>query len=359
MKTKIKRFDIYIFLITLFKGFGAESNNIGYIVAFLFGCFVLFGKISKEHYSKKEIISMFFIVTVGLLDLIFGHTTTILFTAIALCGMRNVDFDHIIKIVLWTRVFTFFTLMFASITGIISNEILPFWRNGSIINRYSFGYDHPNMAQAALTIIIILLLYLYGSKFHIWDYLLLIIIDYALYRFTFSRTGFMIGVICIFLDFIIKNSKCRNIIMKALRYSYWIFLIMTFVVGILYTKVPALSRLDVIFSGRIQYISVLLKSGFPQLIGSSKYNSLVNFDNGYISLLYQGGILAFLWITYYITKAYKKAYNEEKYKQYFLIFDFFLYAMTESFFMSIAVNISLLFIGNVLFKEKNMKIKEQ
>lgn len=38
MKTKIKLFDIYVFLITLFKGFGAESNNKGYVLAFVIGC---------------------------------------------------------------------------------------------------------------------------------------------------------------------------------------------------------------------------------------------------------------------------------------------------------------------------------
>lgn len=352
MKARIKPFDIYIFLITLFKGLGAESNNVGYIGAFLFGCFVIFGKISREHYSKKEMISMLIILLIGVLDLIVGNTTTILFTAIAICGIKNVDFDHVVKIVLWTRIVTFLILIFGSTVGLINNEVLPFWRDGSFINRYSFGYDHPNMAQAALTIIIILILYLYGSQFRIWSYAILIAMDYLFYRFTFSRTGLIIGIICIVLDFITKNEKIRNVIMKSIRYSYWIFLIITFAVGILYTKIPVLTKVDVLFSGRIQYISILLKSNFPLLIGTTKYNAIVNFDNGYITLLYQGGILAFLWFTYYITKTYKNAYIKGLYKQYFLIFDFLLYAMTESFFMSIAVNISLIFIGNVLFKNK-------
>lgn len=41
MKTKIKLFDIYVFLITLFKGFGAESNNKGYVLAFVIGCIAM------------------------------------------------------------------------------------------------------------------------------------------------------------------------------------------------------------------------------------------------------------------------------------------------------------------------------
>ena len=56
--------------------------------------------------------------------------------------------------------------------------MIPFWRGGSIIERYALGYSHPNMAQASLTVIIVLALYLYNKKMHIWQYLAFGLLSY-------------------------------------------------------------------------------------------------------------------------------------------------------------------------------------
>lgn len=354
MKTKVGLFGIFFFLITLFKGFGAESNSNWYFFAFVLGCIAVGTKVRQDKFTVGEIRALSILVVVGLLDFVIGRSTTILFTAIAFCGLKKCDTNHLIKIAFWTRLVTFITLVFVSVTGIIKNNILLFWRNGAIINRYSFGYSHPNMAQASLTIIIILCLYLYGEKFHMRHYVFIIAIDYAFYRFTYSRTGFLIGIVCIFFDFAIKNGKIRKFLMQIFKNCYWLFFVISILGGLLYGKISLLSKLDAILTGRIQYISILLKTTIPPLIGSNKYNVLVNIDNGYIALLYEGGLIAFIWFSYYITRTIKKAYRDENYKKFFLILDFMLYAMTESFFPSIAVNVSLLFVGDILFNKKQV-----
>lgn len=358
MKAKVKLFDIYIFLVTLCKGFGAESSNILYIVAFAVGCSAIFAKISREKFFRREIFSMLAILGVGILDFIIGHTTTILFTAVAICGLKNCDIDHLIKISFWTRLGAFITLVSLSIMGVIQNSTLRFWRNGEVLTRYSFGYSHPNIAQASLIIIIIIGLYLYSDKFQWYHYVILLGIDYVFYRFTFSRTGFIVGIVCIFLNIVSRKAFWRKLTMQTLKYSYWIFFVGTLAIGILYGNVTILRKIDLLLTGRIQYINILLRNAFPPLIGSAKYNAIANIDNGYIALLYEGGIIAFVWFTYYIVKCYKKAYKECDSKRYFLLFDFFLYAVTESFFPSIAVNISLLFIGEILFETRLIEEKQ-
>lgn len=354
MKTKVRLFDIYFFLITLFKGLGAESNNNWYLLAFIIGCIAVGSKVSRDKFTIGEIRALSILVAVGLLDFVIGHSTTILFTAIAFCGLKKCDTNHLIKIAFWTRFFTFVALFFMSMIGIIKNNTLLFWRNGTLINRYSFGYSYPNMAQASLTIIIILCLYLYGEKFHIWHYVFIIAIDYAFYRFTYSRTGFLIGIVCVLFDFAIKNDKIRKFLMLIFKNSYWLFFALTVLGGLLYGKTALLSKLDTILTGRLQYISILLKTEIPPLIGSNKYNTFVNIDNGYIALLYEGGLIAFIWFSYYITRAIKKAYRDENYKKFFFVLDFMLFAMTESFFPSVAVNTSLLFVGDILFNKKQV-----
>lgn len=66
MKTKIKLFDIYVFLITLFKGFGAESNNKGYVLAFVIGCIAIVTKMARERYTTKELMAVLSIFLIGM-----------------------------------------------------------------------------------------------------------------------------------------------------------------------------------------------------------------------------------------------------------------------------------------------------
>lgn len=352
MIKRINLFYIYIFLITLFKGFGAESDNYGYVLVFIVGTVAIVLKIWQEKYTIKELIIMFFLMALGILTFFFGHSTTLLFTSVALCGMKNVDVYKTIKISLWTRIGSFFCVVCGVLFGVIDNNAIDFYRNGKYIIRSSLGYPHPNMAQAAFTIIVILLLYVYYDKMNFIHYVFLLISECILYKFTFSRTGCLIGIICILLSGLGKIKVLRKMIFSMLRYSYTLLFALTIAVGLLYGKLPILSKIDVIMSGRVQYISVTLHSFVPQLIGSSYINQYVNIDNGYIALLYQCGVLAFVFISYNISKCFKVALEEKNYPKYILLFSFFLYAMTESFFPSVAVNISLLFIGEIIFKQK-------
>lgn len=352
MKTKIKLFDIYVFLITLFKGFGAESNNKGYVLAFVIGCIAIVTKMARERYTTKELMAVLSIFLIGILDFVVGHTTTILFTAVAICGLKGVEVRHIVKISLWTRVFAFLCLTIGSELGIVENKMIPFWRGGSIIERYALGYSHPNMAQASLTVIIMLALYLYNKKMHIWQYLAFGLLSYLVYTLTYSRTGLLIAWICILIQMLCRNEKIKKKVVQVCKYSYLGFFILTIGMGIAYGKVSIMTKIDVLLTGRIQYISELIRHGLPPLIGTTQFNSFVNIDNGYIALLYQGGILAFVWFSYYIMKTYRQCLKNGMYDECTFMFIFFLYAMTESFFPSIAVNTSLLLIGISIFGDR-------
>lgn len=354
MKTKIKLYDIYIFLITLFKGVGANADNILYVLAFIIGCVAVFGKICNEKYSKKEFLFMVFIICVGLLDFLIGKTTTILFTAVAICGLKNVDTTHIINLVFLTRITAFSCMILLSTIGIIQNENMLFYRNGEFINRYSFGYGHPNLAHLSLAIIILLFIYIYGEKLKLYHYIIMIGINYIFYQFTYSRTGFYMVFICILLWAAMKNITLQNALMRIFKYMYFVLIVITALLGFLYSRVNILYTLDKLLTGRILYINQLITKFYPPIIGSSHYSQYVNLDNGYMALLYQGGVLAFVWMSYCIIKLCNKMYKERRVKELFLITCFNVYSMTEGILPSIAVNISLVFAGEVIFELKSM-----
>lgn len=352
MKIKIRPFDLYIFLITLFKGFGASGGDRLYIAAFAFGCFAVFMKMIQESYTQRELLSMMFIVVVGLADFLFGNETTILFTAVAICGMKNVDTERLVKIVFWTRLVCFLLMIVGSAVGIVEDTVSEFYRLGVFLDRHDFGYGHANTAHMAFTIIVLLMLYLYGSKMKIMHYIGLVICNYVLFYFTYSRTGLLLGNLSILFWVALQFTKLRKPLMRYGKHGYVLLFLFSMVVALLYGHIGYLDELNETLSGRIAYMSYLVKNFIPPIIGSDKYNQYIIIDNGYFAMIYHGGLLAFAWISYYVIKLVNRIYEEKRFREFFIITCFIMYSFTESFFPSISVNIALLLLGEVIYEKK-------
>lgn len=357
MRFRVSLFNVYFVLITLLKSFGADAGTVAYVIAFLIGCMAIAMKMLRERYTKSEMLSMLFILGIGLLNFLIGRSTTILFTAITICGLKNVDIDRTIRLAFWTRLTGFLCMILGSLLGIIENSAIDFYRSGRWIERYAFGYKHPNTAHMALAILILLALYLFESKMRPVHYIALLGINYFFYRFTYSRTGFFVVIISVALFACTRTVHLRNAVMRILRHSYWVLFAITVLGGLLYGKVRVLYGVNGLLTGRVNYIHKLFKLFLPPLVGSQIYNNYVNIDNGYIAMLYEGGVLAFLWISYYVTKVIKRLYDTKEYTGFMLMISFIIYNMAESFYPSISVNISLLLIGRVLFQSGGSRVR--
>lgn len=357
MQIKVGLFDIYIFLIALCKGIGLNSGSITYIAIFVTGSVLILVKMFHERYYPYELLSMAFVTIVGLLDYLIGHTTTIFFTAVAICGLKNVDANRTVKIVFWTRLICFAFMLLGSAFGLIDNTPLLFWRDGIVLNRYSFGHGHPNAAHMAFAVIFMMLLYLYGAKMKAFHFCILLAASYLLYQFTYSRTGFLMTVLCIAVFICAKVRKLQKLLVYAGRYLYWIFFAVTLATGLLYGKVNILYTINYWLTGRIYYNHMLLTTSFPSLIGRPLTDAII-IDNGYLFMLYEGGMLVFLWISYYTRRVIKKAEYEREYAKIALVVCFMIYAMTERFYPSISVNVSLIFFGEVLFGRRKDEIPD-
>ena len=345
---KIKLLDIYFLIIFLMKGFGFGGTDKIYILAFGGGCLAVLLKIFSEKYTRKELCIVCLLFAIGVLNFVNSRNTMILFTAIAIFGMKNTDVDRIIKLAFFSKTFSFLVLQLAVILGIIENRTLEFWRNDELLIRYCMGYSHPNEAHLNLTIIIILAVYLFGQKFNFLHYIFLGALNIFYCQFTYSRTGLLICFIILAINLVCKNKKCKNIFIKFSRYSYVFFFMITLVISFMYDKMSIIQTLDRILTGRIQYNYHLLHSGFPSLFGEKISSDLALIDNGYLSLLYQGGVLAFLWYSYFIIRTQMMI---KDYKKAFLMFSFLLYGMTESFMPSVSINISLLLLAEYIFRK--------
>lgn len=349
-----KCFYFYIIIISIFKGLGIESDNKVYLLAYGLSCIVLLCKVLNEKFTKKEIIIMSTMMIIGVLNFIIGKTTTFLFLAITLCGLKNVDLKKTIKIVLIVRVITFASMVIASLLGIIPSNNIEFYRNGEFITRHSLGYDYPNTTHLSFAIIIALSVYLWWEEIRIPHIIIFEIINIGMYFLTYSRTGFIVITLLMLIIIIFKNiKKLQKIMAFIFKYLYWIMFAITLISALGYNHIETLEQINKLLTGRIEYMNKLIMNFPIPIIGSEIYNNYVNIDNGYISMLYEGGLLAFIFVSYYMTKVSNKFYREKKYPELILIAFFIINAFTESFFMSISMNISLIFIATVLFKEEH------
>jgi len=112
-----------------------------------------------------------------------------------------------------------------------------------------------------------------------------------------------------------------------------------------------MNKLNELFTGRIYYNHYLFEKFNIPLIGSSKYLSYVTIDNGFVSMLFEGGIIIFIVISYFLFKTISKLSMKNKYYEVFLILMFIIYSLTESNFLSASVNISLLLISEYIYNE--------
>ena len=242
----------------------------------------------------------------------------------------------------------FLIMIVGSSTGVIENEIVQFWRDDSYIYRNKFGYAHPNTAHIIFTILSFLFLYVYGEKVNVLTYFAVLTCNNLLYSFTYSRTGMIMTIVAVLLSAAIHFENIRKLFMCGFGYIYYVLFAVSIVAGLLYNRSAFVEALDELLSGRIRYTYQVLTTQLPPLFGQLEYAG-ITIDNSYIALIYHSGCLACIWFSYYVLRSAQKLQAENKYNECFLLTCFAIYGLAESFFASISLNISLIFINEVLF----------
>ena len=235
--------------------------------------------------------------------------------------------------------------------GIIEMNIINFYRGGEFINRYAFGYSHPNFAHSCFNIVVIMWIYLYFNKINFGKIMIVEVLNFILYKYTLSRTGFLIITVFLIVGYITKKSdKIKKILPNILNKVFIVSLLLGFILAFGYNKIEIVNKLDQVLTGRISYIAKLINNYNLPIIKYQNYENIL-FDNGYVDLLYNGGILATLWLFYMQIKTNKYIKENALYKEALISMIFIVYSITESYYMSSIMNISILFIAYQLFNK--------
>ncbi|ATD54282.1 hypothetical protein [Clostridium chauvoei] len=249
-------FYLYFIFILIGKSIGLGANNfilrIITIMAFIF----LLIKLTITKYTRREIIIIAILIIIGMFTFYISKRAGVLLSILTIIGMKNIEYKKLFSLSLNIKVIIYFTIIFSSLIGMIPNKQYVHWRDGiGYITRYSLGYNHPNLLHSNLFIIVVLFIYLNYKKLNIINCSIILAVNFFIYNFSLSRTGFYSIIMIVIVSYILSRIK-KHINYSIFKYIMPISVIFTFVTAKLYNQYEILYKLDNILTGRI-FVSFL------------------------------------------------------------------------------------------------------
>lgn len=366
VKTKIKTeylFYAFILINTFFKGIGFDNNNKSYLICLVIGVLLLGVKIINDKFTKKELIFIFISLIIGTITFLITKKPTLLITVLCIIGGKNIIIEDVFKKMFNIRCITFFSVVILAFLGLIENTQIQMWRNGGMDTRYGLGFGHPNTLHLSLFILVSLYIYNRYEKLNIFEYIAMIFLNFFIYNFSLSRTGMLVTLVLIILCAIskLKIKRLKNIIINAPLILFITLLLFSIITGLLYGKVDFINDLDKFLNGRIAYSNYYLQTYGFSLFGSDIRNDKnALFDNGYLYMYIQFGIIGLIYLTTLFLKIFKDIKKKCNVKRAILVIAFLICIFTESFSPNIFMNIILLFaIETVFLPTKNKESEEE
>jgi len=348
----MKKRDIcfYVFWIILLigKGFGWDSS--WYQFRYMTICAIPFAaiKLIYSKWTKKELITCILMNVVGLAVMYYTRSTDILLATITITACKDIDLYKLFKISFWIKAIMFVMTTEGAIAGRIYDQPSYRWHGGDEFElRYALGYGQPNATHFTLFIIIILGLLSYHHKMKLYHYLVFFAYNMYILQYTTSRTGMLMCTLALVLVFLMDRRKeiiIRNVIKYLGKYTYIIAAIISVVLTVLYGRVYFLYNLGTL-SARFDTASRIMNAQRIPLFGIPN----IDTDFGLMEILYGKGVIVFMFYVIVMTLVIRKHIKQKRYVEASICIMYAIYSLSESYNSSVLMNISLLFITEIIY----------
>lgn len=332
------------------------------IVAFIF----IVPKILLTKYTRREAWIIVLIGVISIVTLITTRRQGMLFSALAIVGIKNIDLKKCIKMIMTIGgiLFIFVVLRYILVNGLSDEVTSVRYIFGKEINVYktSFGYNHANKTFTLLSVLVLSYIYLNYGKISYKQWSVIVVITLGVFYYTFSRTGLIVILFSIIYYFVLESKLYNNNTLKKFLNSVPLLsVVVSFILPYIYRwgKVPLISEINKMMSDRIHLSYEFLSYFKPKLFGQNvdnlnAYREQTNnwylvCDNSYVLILCAYGILVFLLCLYLIYRLSIMAKDDKS--KLFVLSSFCVYGIAEAFFIIFFVNFSMLFIKDILFKK--------
>lgn len=176
---------------------------------------------------------------------------------------QNINLGKTMKLMFWTCLIGFVSIALLSMTGILGHVAIvsDFGRENEQELRYALGFGHPNTLWGCAYALMLLWIWIYGSKAKWWHFVLVTLANLGLYKVTVSRTSLMIGVFTIILAVLVRYLPK----LSTRKTAYILTVIIT----------PVLCVIFSIWSACVSYI--------PRYFTRNKYEDFINILDDHLN----------------------------------------------------------------------------
>lgn len=347
-------FFVFYLLVTSAKamGFAASEGMFLTILSLLSYLFVLI-KFLYEKWTLKETVLVYFLLMLGIIIWFFSKRAGIMISIATIVAAKNINIKKMFIYSYRIRVIGFVLVVIFSYMGIMPMNGVFRYDDGILNERFGLGYGHPNMLFASFFIIFVIYMYIHFNELKIIHYLVWGVLSICVYRISFTRTGMVVMGITMFLCIMLKISKIERWSRMFVPYTSWLFSLVSILGGILVYKSELVAALSELMSGRLVGTYLYMKQYPLTLFGTTFEESSFFLDNGYIKMLYQSGIIVFCLFNVGMFLVLKKYSKENKTAEILMILAFLIYGISEEFMSNIFMNVSLIFLSDIVFGQKS------
>lgn len=351
----------YYAIMVILKTFGYVSYETFYRLAFAFALIFLVVKVLTTKYTIREFLILYLLFIVGAICWLRVGEKNIMLIALTLWGMKNIDFEELLKATIGIRIVGTALVILLACVGIFDIEQdLDIGTDFTQKLVFGLGYDKPNAAFYLIFLIVALVLYIDYSKLNLWHFVTSVVLCYAAYRATFCRTGII--VFCGMWALIILDKLCKDKrYYKLLCCQVLVLFLISLFAMVSYRKANSIwYRINRMFNGRIEIGNNYYKA-FGTTLGPKPAQifwdmNATTMDNLYMYLFISCGVIVTLCFVYFTTKAQLKLYQEGHYREIIFFTVFAVYAMLEQSPFNPVLNPFILLLGNQVYRD--FKIRE-
>lgn len=362
----------YIFFALLAAGkyieFGADDRIYQVIAVLAF--ITILSKIITTQYTVNELKKIIIIAMLCIGTYFTSGKEGFLFSALAIVGIKNVSTNKIYKLTGCIGLIIFGSKVLLSSLGIIeqySRDIIRYdGKSWMYVKRIGLGYEYSNIMYVILFTLICIYIYIYYDKLNNLGLLMLFSIFFIVYKFSYCRTGFMCGIILLLLIFLQKNLNIfRFRIVKLISsWSYILCFAVNFLTSYYYEPNNIFfAKLNSLLSGRLalgkQFLDIYKIKLFGQkIVYNTSSNDYMVLDATYINMLLSYGLVATIIFLIVNTYLIRKLLKHNKIIEVILLVSYSVYGLSETFLPNLFLNMSMIFLSELLYpgtliKEKN------
>ena len=372
-KEKAFFFALILYLVTAFLSTSFYASYVfgGARIARLVCVFLLVvGELSDFEFSKDTLLKT--AICIFLYGIAAYHDGALsdpaLVFVFVFCG-RNISFDKIAKVCLFTSSFLLGFIIISSYVGIIRNYV----ENYDGRYREYLGFLYSLYPAAHMSNITSLTIYLKRKSIDWKAVSILLLANIWIFAKTNSRLSFGLSIltICLALVFqyvpeLLKNNKMLQIGMK---FSFVIFACVSLVCTLLYTENNIiLQRFNTFLGNRLYFgkrslfqfgVSFFGKSNIEWVGNGLDKNGIVPFgeslyvDNLYIQVIQKFGIIFVVLVLILLTIAMIKIVEQKKYILAFIFTMIAIHCIIDDLFLAIFYNPFWIAAGAILMSEEN------